>query len=178
MPLPELGPVEPVLWSELEGGLDALMFAVGGVWLESVTDAAKAYRDLFTASTLKQARRRGRARSAEGNRRARAQGDGDEGAQTLTEDTSSIRTTIGNVPSVNVSYLHYQLPGRGRAPALAVSMRGFNETYAFLEARLGSLSRCVGLTPPAGFFGRGAGRRRDRPDEDGHQGTLRWTARQ
>ena len=43
VPLPELGPVEPVLWGELEAGLDGLMLATGGVWLENVTDAAKAY---------------------------------------------------------------------------------------------------------------------------------------
>ena len=36
VPVPELGPVEPVLWSELEAGLDGLMLATGGVWLESV----------------------------------------------------------------------------------------------------------------------------------------------
>ena len=31
VPVPELGPVEPVLWSELEAGLDGLMLAAGGV---------------------------------------------------------------------------------------------------------------------------------------------------
>ena len=43
VPLPELGPVEPVLWGELEAGLDGLMLATGGLWLENVTHAAKAY---------------------------------------------------------------------------------------------------------------------------------------
>ena len=43
VPLPELGPVEPVLWDEVETGLDGLMLATGGVWLENVTHAAKAY---------------------------------------------------------------------------------------------------------------------------------------
>jgi hypothetical protein len=152
VPLPELGPVEPVLWSELEGGLEALMMATGGVWLESVPHAAKAYPELFTADTLKKARQRARARSAEGNRRARA-----EGVQTLTEGTSSIRATIGNVPQLHLSYLHYQRPGQGRARALAVSMLGFNETKVWLEARLGMLPFFVGLMPSiGGFFGRRA----------------------
>ena len=31
VPVPELGPVEPVLWSELEAGLDGLMLATEGV---------------------------------------------------------------------------------------------------------------------------------------------------
>jgi hypothetical protein len=164
VPLPELGPVEPVLWAELEGGLDALMMATGGVWLESVPHAAKAYPELFTAETLKKARHRARARSAEGNRRARRQGDA--GARTLTEGTSSNRATIGNVPLLHLSYLHYQLPGQGRAPALAVSMLGFNETKAWLEARLGPLPHFVQLMPSTGFFGRGGAGQRDRPDGD------------
>jgi hypothetical protein len=75
VPLPELGPAEPVLWAELEGGLDALMMATGGVWLESIPHAAKAYPELFTAETLKKARHRARARSDEGNRRARRGGE-------------------------------------------------------------------------------------------------------
>ena len=41
VPVPELGPVEPVLWSELEAGLDGLMLASGGVWLESHRTLAK-----------------------------------------------------------------------------------------------------------------------------------------
>ena len=34
VPVPELGPVEPVLWSELEAGLDGLMLAAEGVLAE------------------------------------------------------------------------------------------------------------------------------------------------
>ena len=58
IPLPELGPVEPALWDDLEAGLDALMLATGGVWLESAAHAALAYPDLFTESALKKARQR------------------------------------------------------------------------------------------------------------------------
>ena len=66
VPLPELGPVEPVLWGEMETGLDGLMLATGGLWLENVTHAAKAYEKqaLFTANTLKQARQRAQTQSA------------------------------------------------------------------------------------------------------------------
>jgi hypothetical protein len=35
VPVPELGPVEPTLWSELEGGLDGLMLATKGCWLQT-----------------------------------------------------------------------------------------------------------------------------------------------
>ena len=60
VPLPELGPIEPVLWSEVDAGLDGLMLAAGGVWFESDPDAVEAYPDLFTLDGLKAARRRGR----------------------------------------------------------------------------------------------------------------------
>ena len=60
VPLPELGPVEPVLWDEMETGLDGLMLATGGVWLENVTARGQGLSRsrLFTANTLKQARKR------------------------------------------------------------------------------------------------------------------------
>ena len=57
VPVPELGPVEPVLWSELEAGLDGLMLASGGVWLETIRDAVQAYKGLFTVEGLKSAAR-------------------------------------------------------------------------------------------------------------------------
>jgi hypothetical protein len=52
-----LGPVEPVLWDDLNAGLDGLMLAAGGVWLESATHAARAYKGLFTIDGLKSARK-------------------------------------------------------------------------------------------------------------------------
>ena len=58
VPLPELGRVEPVLWDEVAVGLDALMLAAGGVWLECARDAAEAYPDLFKLDALKQDRER------------------------------------------------------------------------------------------------------------------------
>ena len=60
VPVPELGTVIPVLWSEVSVGLDGVMLATEGVWLESLTDAELAYRGLVKVTTLKQERwRRG-----------------------------------------------------------------------------------------------------------------------
>jgi len=169
VPLPELGPVEPVLWAELDVGLDGLMLATGGVWLESVPHAAGAYKELFTANTLKQARKRDRARSAEGSRRTgpgSLKKNGAPRARTLTEGTLPISATIGSVPSVHVSGFHYRRGGRGSPPALAISLRGFIETKDWLEARLGRLPFFTALMPAGvGFFGRSAAEPEDdQPD--------------
>jgi hypothetical protein len=58
VPVPELGAVEPVLWSELEAGRDGLMLATEGAWLKNIADAARAFKGLFTADGLKDARSR------------------------------------------------------------------------------------------------------------------------
>jgi hypothetical protein len=59
VPIPELGPVEPVLWSELATGLDGLMLATKGCRLSNIADAVRAFEGLFTADALKKARARG-----------------------------------------------------------------------------------------------------------------------
>ena len=59
VPVPELGPVEPVLWSELATGLDGLMLATKGCRLSNIADAVRAFEGLFTADALKKARARG-----------------------------------------------------------------------------------------------------------------------
>jgi hypothetical protein len=59
VPIPELGPVEPVLWDELDAGPDGVMLAVEGWWLRSITDAVRACKGLFSADGLKTARLRG-----------------------------------------------------------------------------------------------------------------------
>jgi hypothetical protein len=56
VPVPELGPVEPVLWSELNGRPDGLMLAAGGCWLRSITDAVQTFKGLFSTNGLKNAR--------------------------------------------------------------------------------------------------------------------------
>jgi hypothetical protein len=57
-PVPELGPVEPVLRDELEIGPDGLMLTQGA-WLRNIPDAARAFEGVFTADALKKARARG-----------------------------------------------------------------------------------------------------------------------
>ena len=131
VPLPELGPVEPVLWSELEAGLDGLMLATGGVWLENVTDAATAYKELFTANTLKQARKRGRTR-------ARAAGGAPQGQGGDAGSPAFFSTQYVQSPFL---WVQYQRPGSGKQLAHAVSLLGSNETMAWLEAKLGRLAR-------------------------------------
>jgi hypothetical protein len=88
VPVPELGPVEPVLWNELEAPLDWLMLATAGVWLNNIADAARAFKGLFTADALEKARERARA----GGRPIT--GDGGGGVPTLL-----IRYIISNVGS-------------------------------------------------------------------------------
>jgi len=58
VPVPELGPGEPVLWSELEAGPDGLMLVTEGGWLRSIVDAVRAFKGLFSADGLKTARAR------------------------------------------------------------------------------------------------------------------------
>jgi putative DNA primase/helicase len=89
LPLPELGPVEPMLWSELDAGLDGQMLAAEGVWLESTADAGQAYPDEFSAHAVKKARQRGQARSARKKKaRARALAAVEERLSLKYPDTS------------------------------------------------------------------------------------------
>jgi hypothetical protein len=113
VPVPELGPVEPVLWEEVDAGLDGLMLAAGGVWLECVPDAARAYPDLFTLAALKQARKRG-------------------------GGTMLIRILISNVPSPRL--IRYQRAVKGSRSVRAVSLLDFEATKVWLKDRLGPLA--------------------------------------
>jgi hypothetical protein len=115
VPLPELGPVEPVLWDEVGVGLDEMMFATHGVWLENVSHAAKAYAGLMTARGLHQAR-------------TRAQGS----------YIPNNKTTIGNVATLEVVY---RLAGARQQTSHGKSLLGLNATRAWLEERLGPLAR-------------------------------------
>jgi putative DNA primase/helicase len=56
VPVPELGPVEPVLLSEIDAGLDGLMLATKGCWLAHIADAVRAFEGLFSAEGLRTAR--------------------------------------------------------------------------------------------------------------------------
>jgi hypothetical protein len=55
IPVPELGPVEPMLWEELETGLDGLMLAQG-CWLSNSADAERVHKGLITPKAVKNAR--------------------------------------------------------------------------------------------------------------------------
>jgi hypothetical protein len=114
VPIPELGPIEPVLWSEVEAGLDGLMLATGGVLLECIPDAVKAYSGLFSAEALKSDRRRG-------------------GGSLL------IRILISNDPLPR--QIRYQRRRAGTRPVRAITLLDFAATRAWLEDRLGSLAR-------------------------------------
>jgi len=118
-PVPELGPVKPVLRDDLMDDLDGEMLATGGMWLMSIRDAVQAYPDLFSASGLKQARTR---------RGGKA------------EDTLLIGYLIRNVSSALVQRVVYQRVGNGQRPARAVALAGVN-ARAWLTARLGPLKR-------------------------------------
>jgi len=58
VPVGELGPVEPVLWSELQVGPDGLMLAMAGCWLQNTADAVRAFDGLFSVNGLRTARAR------------------------------------------------------------------------------------------------------------------------
>ena len=114
VPLPELGPVEPVLWGEVDAGLDGLMLAVGGIWLESIPDAVRAYPGLFSVDGLKSARR-------------------------TTEGVSLIEDIISKTPSVVCVW--YQKKGERERPRRAVVLPG-TDARTWLEEKLGALSWC------------------------------------
>ena len=128
VPLPELGPVEPVLWDELEAGADWLVLTISGTALENAEHAAKAYPGMFTAGSLKNARRRAQTRF--GNRRAGGRGP----------TSSPIVDIIGNDVGHGIPVcFQYQLFGAGQKPARGFSLRGLTEIKAWLEAKLGPL---------------------------------------
>jgi hypothetical protein len=114
LPLPELGPVEPVLWSEVDARLEGLMLATGGVWLECVPDAAKAYPDLFTVSGLESARK-------------------------SSGGVSLIGILISKTPPLTL--IRYQRRVPRVRPVRAVTLLDLDATRAWLEERLGPLAR-------------------------------------
>ncbi|MGY3422313.1 hypothetical protein ACVWZW_002788 [Bradyrhizobium sp. F1.13.4] len=118
--LPELGEVTPVLWDDVAVGLDEQMLATGGVWLENVSHAARAYPRLFTADGLEKARGRGKFAGAK------------------TPDIPNIKTLISNVRSLRIDY---QLVGPRQQHWHAESLLGLNATRIWLEERLGLLAK-------------------------------------
>jgi hypothetical protein len=112
VPVPELGPVEPVLWEDVAADLDGVMLATGGVLLESAADAAQAYKGLFTV---------------EGLRSARKSSDG----------VPLIGTSISKTPLLLV---RYQKTGQRQRPTKAWALAGI-DARAWLEEKLGPLAR-------------------------------------
>jgi hypothetical protein len=118
VPLPELGPIEPVLWDEVAVGLDALMLAVGGVWLECARDAVEAYPGLFKLEALKQDRKR-------------------RGVSTFP-----IGSPYRDCTHTSVLKVTYQRVGKGRRTARAVALLARDQVRGWLEARVGALVLC------------------------------------
>jgi hypothetical protein len=128
VPVPELGPVEPVLWSELAAGPDEIMLAVAGVWLKNIADAARIFSGLFTADGLKTARaqindkRAGRSRCF------------------LYRDSPIGKTPTPRTILPSARRFTYQRAGAGYKPAEAVFLRGAADPRGWLEERLGPLA--------------------------------------
>jgi len=118
VPVPELGPIEPVLWSELEAGLDGLMLA-GGCWLKNIADAARIFDGLVTVRGLKAARATARARGV---------------------DTLHIGNPIYKVSSPALVRVIYQRNTAGCRPTEAIFLRGISDPRGWLEERLGPLA--------------------------------------
>jgi hypothetical protein len=124
VPLPELGPVIMQRREEvMAGGLDALMLATAGAWLENIADAVRSYerQKLFTADGLKKSRQRG-------------------GVETFL-----IGTPIRDVPTPHVLKsplvrVTYQRRGGGCKPTRAVFLKGVGDPRGWLEQRLGPLA--------------------------------------
>ncbi len=111
--LPEIDPVEPVLWGEVDAGLDGLMLAAGGVWLECIPHAVEAYQaeGLFTADGLKSGRKK--QRGCFSNKKV---------------------SVLAEHPLWS-----YQRKGERQATRRCMSLLGAEATRAWLEARLGPL---------------------------------------
>jgi hypothetical protein len=118
-PLPELGPVEPFLWEELDAGLDGVMLAAGGVWLERVSHAAGAYSGLFKLDALKQVRLR-----------AEAGGVG----------TSPIGVYYRASTHTSPFGFSYRQKGSGKKTSRGVAIREPASIRPWLEGKLGPLA--------------------------------------
>ena len=116
VPAPELGPVEPVLWGDLGAGPDGVML-VGGVWLECLHDAARAYNDLVTVEGLKSAR------------------EGRGGGVGVLD----IGLPICRTPAPRL--ICYQRAGKGLRPQRALALMEPAAARAWLEEKLGPLVR-------------------------------------
>jgi hypothetical protein len=100
VPVPELGRVIPQLWADMKVGLDWIMLASGGVWIENDRQAGKAYPELVGEKALEQDRRRH--------------------PQTIPD----LEMLIGNVREKAGQRYVYQLAGKGFQPVRAFFLNG------------------------------------------------------
>jgi hypothetical protein len=114
VPVPELGLVLPQLWSEVEVGLDGLMLADSGIWLESAAHAGQAFPHLFKTRGLEKARQSDRQRG-----------------HTPPLIICSIRGGVS---------LRYRRAGRGQRPTRAAALIDLTSARKWLEERLGPLA--------------------------------------
>lgn len=134
VPLPELGPVEALVWDQLPVTLDDEMLAAGGVALQNAADAVRAYPDLFRSTeAVKKARQR---ESGEGSRWGHYPKD---------------KYSIGPCPHLAAVTYRRDVPRAG--PAVAYVSRSLLPTLrTWLESRLGPLAMLEPLRdqPPPG----------------------------
>jgi hypothetical protein len=117
VPVPELGPVVPQLWDDVAVGLDGLMLATAGVWLENTHDAEKAFPDLLTAEGLQKEQR------------------------VHSRVLSLLETPIREVREIAVVKATYQRRGRGCLRARAAFLSDITDPKEWLEQRLGPLAK-------------------------------------
>jgi hypothetical protein len=131
VPAPELGPVEPVLWSELEAGPDGLMLATEGGWLRNTADAVRAFKGLFAAGGLRDARAR---------QRQTEPGGGDAMLHLRGLAGLHIGIPIYGPATPALMRVVYQRAAAGCKPTAAMFLRGVSDPRGWLEEKLGRLA--------------------------------------
>jgi putative DNA primase/helicase len=116
VPVPELGPVEPMLWDDLKIGLDGVMLAQCGVWLDCMADAARVCGELLTVRGLKDARSK----------------------------EKSFSKLIAALPPAVIKHVKYRRAGPGCSTERAAFLRPFADPCGFLEKRRRRVSREMG----------------------------------
>jgi putative DNA primase/helicase len=111
IPVPELGPVEPLVWADIAPTVDQVMLAMHGAMLENLTHAANVAPEIVTSKeSLKKARQR------------------EVGDISLREYTSyrGMSPTSDLLPPdpslVRLDYFSYRLPGAGQKLASGVRL--------------------------------------------------------
>jgi hypothetical protein len=124
---------EPILWGDVEPGLDEVMLALGGVWLKSAKDAETAYPGVVVESSLKDAR------TVRNPYR-----------ESIVRNPYSPPSPPDSLPPIQevptALTVRYRREGKGRKPSIAVFLPGGFERRSarmWLEERLGPLAALV-----------------------------------